>query len=163
MREYGRAAIAVYTTLYVVPGAAVFGVCYACDNFGFDHAAMLNQVGLKDRFHDLFSLPADWRPERWQTSLLFGFAATDMLDIARWPATFWLAPKVKRWWTSRGTGTGTGGGAATSAADAASANANVPSTAAADPNVNINVPHKGQHAVEHTGASASARQTQPLQ
>ena len=70
-------------------------------NFGIDPIAVLDSLGLKDTLFSTFKLSSDTKLEDWHTSAIIAVLAADSLELLRVPATFFLAPRVKKWWDAK--------------------------------------------------------------
>lgn len=111
VREYGAAAVLIYTGLWVAPAVVTFYAASANGNWGLDPMVLLEYVGMRDTVSGYLGLPPGGTLQPWQTSGVIAFGAADALEIARVPATMYLAPRAKRWWVARRL-PGVGGGAA---------------------------------------------------
>lgn len=96
IKEYGAVGVGIYAGLWVAPFSAVYFASLANGNFGIDPLHLLDKIGAKETVLNAFSMPLDATLEPWQTALILGFVAADALELARVPATLYLAPKVKR-------------------------------------------------------------------
>ena len=102
LSEYGLTALSIYVTLWVAPGVLMFELASLNGNWGLDPLALLDYIGQRQRVTEWLGLPAGASLASWQTSIVLGFLATDALELARLPATIFLAPKVKKWMDARG-------------------------------------------------------------
>lgn len=109
-REYGAAAVGLYSALWVGPAFVVYHVAAAHGNWGLDPMLLLDYVGMRDTVTGYLGLPPDGTLQPWQTSGVIAFGAADALEIVRVPATLYLAPRAKRWWVARRQPAAEGGG-----------------------------------------------------
>lgn len=104
VKENGAVGAGIYVALWVAPFSVVYTAARARDNFGVDPLALLDGVGAKEPLLNALSLPLDSALEPWQTAVVLGFVAADALELARLPATLFLAPRAKRWLDARRSG-----------------------------------------------------------
>lgn len=96
VKEYGATAVVIYVSLWAAPAGITYQLALANDNWGVDPMALLDRVGMKESVLGLLQLPLDTVLDPWQTSVVLAVCAADALELARVPATLYLAPKVKR-------------------------------------------------------------------
>ena len=103
MREYGASAVVIYTTLWIGPGIGSYYALLNFDNFGFDAGIALQYlpVTAKTTILEAIGVAPDGGLEPWHTSVILAYLFTDVLELVRFPATLWLAPKLKRWIVAR--------------------------------------------------------------
>jgi hypothetical protein len=96
--EYGYYALALYTSMWVVPLATMYETFYYFDNFGHNPASILQLVGMKDMVFAWMELSPDARPERYQISMIYAYLGSEIIEPLRFGATLFLAPRLKAWW-----------------------------------------------------------------
>jgi hypothetical protein len=108
--DYGVAAVGVYTALWLGPLAGLYGTLLINDNFGIDAAQWLVYLPaeLTEGLLRAIGVPPGGSLAPWHTSFLLAAVGTDLLEIARFPATLFLAPRVKRAWDAWRAGGATG-------------------------------------------------------
>ncbi|RYG40349.1 hypothetical protein EON68_04350 [archaeon] len=96
-KQYGPSVLVMYGSMWVAPAILFYNILSAFDNFGHNPVSILTFFHVKDTVFNMFELPPDATLEPWQTSAIYSYLATEMLEPARLPAALWLAPKWKRY------------------------------------------------------------------
>lgn len=101
IREYGKTALIVYGTLWIVPFMATYGICQSMNNFHQDPVQLIDWImGIETRIKiwTYCHLPIDEPLNDKTISLLYAYIASELIETPRLLLTLYISPKIKQWW-----------------------------------------------------------------